>query len=100
LPSTIETLGRQLGNQGLQIWAVNLQEPRERVAAWVRERGLTVRVLLDANGTAARAYQVRGTPTVVLVDRGGRLVARGVGARPWAGDKGLALLRALLGAAP
>ena len=42
------------------------------------------------------AYKVTGTPTVVLIGRNSRLVGRAVGSRDWAGEKGRALLKALL----
>ena len=79
--------------------AINIQEGREKVAAWVRDKGVTVRVLLDRDGAVAAAYRVTGTPTVIVVGRDGRMVARAVGPRDWRGDKGSALIKALLAAA-
>ncbi len=96
MPSTIESLHRKFKGQGLAIWAVNIQEPREHVAEWVKQKGLTVAVLLDAGGAVTQAYRVTGTPTVVLVDRAGRLVGQAVGSRDWDTDKGHALIAALL----
>lgn len=96
MPSTIESVHRRFEGQGLAIRAVNLQEPRGHVAEWVKRKGLTVPVLLDADGAVTEAYRVFGTPTVVLVDRSGRLVGRGVGGRDWSGDRGRALITALL----
>jgi hypothetical protein len=79
--------------------AINIREGREKVAAWVRDKGVTVRVLLDRDGAVTAAYRVTGTPTVVLVGRDGGMVARAVGPRDWRGDKGRALIKALLAAA-
>jgi peroxiredoxin len=98
LPSTIEQVQRDWRGQGVTVLAVNIQESRERVAAWVREKKLSVRVLLDRDGAVTAAYRVTGTPTVVLIGRDGRMVARGVGMREWAGDRGRALIKALLAA--
>jgi hypothetical protein len=53
-------------------------------------------VLLDPNGDVARSYAIAYTPTVFLIDRDGRLVAKSVGVRAWTGDKGRAVLRALI----
>jgi hypothetical protein len=61
----------------------------------VRTRGLTFPVLLDESGAVARMYRVRATPTVVLVDRRGQLVARTVGDRDW-DTEGRDLIAALL----
>jgi hypothetical protein len=63
----------------------------------VKDKGVTSTVLLDTDGSVTGAYRVTGTPTVVLIDRAGRQVARAVGMRPWTGDKGRALVAALLG---
>ena len=50
----------------------------------VTDRGYTARVLIDATGdTTGRVYGVFGPPTTYLIDREGRLVARGVGPRDW-----------------
>jgi peroxiredoxin len=96
LPSTIEALHREFQDRGLVILAVSVQEPRDRVVAWVKERGLQVPVLLDTDGAVAQAYRATGTPTFVLMDPRSQLVGRGVGARDWTGEPGRALIQALL----
>jgi Redoxin len=62
----------------------------------VKRRKVTATVLLDPNGAVARGYAIAYTPTVFLIDRDGRLVAKSVGVRAWTGDKGRAVLRALI----
>ena len=99
MPSTIETIHRELHDQGLTILAINLGESRAVVAPWVEQRHLTFPILLDESGAVAGAYRVRGTPTVVLVDRQGRLLGRTVGSREW-DTEGRPLLAALLAARP
>jgi thiol-disulfide isomerase/thioredoxin len=96
LPSTIERVHQELRNQGLVVLAINLSEKRDVVAAFVRSRGVTATVLLDANKEAEKSYQIAYTPTVFLVDRQGKLVGKAIGERLWAGEQGLALLRRLL----
>jgi AhpC/TSA family protein len=96
LPSTIEQIHRELRGEGLVVLAVNLGEKRDLVAAWVKSRGVTSMVLLDANKEAEKSYQIAYTPTVFLVDRQGRLVGKAIGERQWAGEQGKALLRRLL----
>jgi len=78
------------------VLAINLAEPRDVLAAWVKGRNVTSTVLLEPTGAVARSYGVAHTPTVFLVDRHGRLVGKAIGTRQWTGDKGQALLRALL----
>ena len=99
MPSTIETIHREFRDQGLVVLAINLGEPRAVVAPWVEQRHLTFPILLDEGGAVAGAYRVRGTPTVVLVDRQGRLLGRTVGSREW-DTEGHPLLAALLAARP
>ena len=96
MPSTIEHVYRELKDEGLVVLAINLAQKRDLVAEWVKSRGVTSTVLLDANKEAEKAYQVAYTPTVFLVDRQGRLVGKAIGERQWAGGQGLALLRRLL----
>jgi hypothetical protein len=96
LPSTIERLHGAYASRGLTVLAVNTGEEHARVARWVKEHGVTSRVLLDPDGAGRRSYRVTGTPTVILVGRDGRLVGRAVGPRNWMGEEGRALFEALL----
>ena len=96
LPSTIESLQRRYRDQGLTVLAVNFEERREKVSAWVRARGLSMPVLLDADGDVSGDYRVTATPTAVLLDREGRVVGRAVGTRPWTGARARPLWDALL----
>lgn len=78
------------------VLAVDIQEPADQVASWVRARKMSMPVLLDTEAEVASAWRVTATPTVFLVGRDGRLVARGVGNRPWTEPAGRALLDALV----
>ena len=96
MPSTIEQVHQEFKDQGLTILAINLGEDKDELAAWVKRRKVTTTVLLDPNADVARSYAIAYTPTVFLIDRDGRLVAKSVGVRSWTGDKGRAVLRALI----
>jgi peroxiredoxin len=76
--------------------AVNIQESPSTVAAWSRERKVTVPILLDPDGEVTRQYGVIATPTAFLIDREGRLLGRVVGPRAWASPEGQALIAGLL----
>jgi hypothetical protein len=95
LPS-IDGLQADFGKDGLTILLVNIAEPRDTVAQVVAVRGYTARVLLDPDGRASEAYQLQATPTVYLIGRGGLLLGRAIGPRPWTQASGRALLAALL----
>jgi peroxiredoxin len=96
LPSAIADVQREFKEQGLVIYAVSIKEPRDTVAAWTKKVNLGFPVLLDEEGTAARAWRIQSTPTVFLIDRRGRVVGRAVGTKSWSSPAGRSLLKALL----
>ena len=98
MPSTVEPLHREASPRGLSILAVNLQEGRSTVAAWAGESNVTIPILLDTDGDVSTRYGVIATPTVVLIDRQGRLLGRVVGPRDWSSPAGKALIAGLLSA--
>ena len=97
MPSTITQVQRELKGKGLVVLAVSISEKRETVATWVARVGLPFPVFLDEEGVVHRAWRVRSTPTVYLVDRQGRVVGTTVGTKAWTSPAGRALFAALLG---
>ena len=95
MPSTIEKLSRDRAGQKFAVLLVDIKEQPVQVAAWVKARGITAPVLLDEDGAVTGAYRVTATPTVFLIGRDGRLVARGSGTRPWNNPASRQLLDAL-----
>ena len=80
---------------------MNFREDPAQVGKVAQERGYVAPVLLDRSGdVAGRLYGVWGPPTVYVLDRQGRLVARAVGARNWSQAAARQLLLALLDASP
>ncbi len=61
----------------LRILALDYKESPKEVNAFIRAKGVTYRVLLDADGAVARTYGVVGIPTYILIDRGGAIAYRG-----------------------
>lgn len=100
MPSTVESLHRELSPRGLSVVAVNIQESRSTVAAWAREKNVTIAIMLDTDGEATRQYGVIATPTAFLIDREGRLIGRTVGPRDWASPVGKAVIAGLLAGQP
>ena len=98
MPSTIEKVYRERKAQPFIVLAINIQESAPRVREWVTARGLTMPVLLDSDGAVTGAYRVTATPTVVLIGRNGKMVARASGTRQWDTGPGRALLDALVAA--
>ena len=97
----VNRLYSELKGRGLEVLLVSFREDPARVAKAAQERGYVAPVLLDRSGdVAGRLYGVWGPPTVYVVDRQGRLVARAVGARNWSQPAARQLLVALLDASP
>ena len=96
MPSAIEQVHREYAERGLAVLAINIQEEPEVVAAWVRDKKVTMPVLLDPPGRASRAYSITATPTVIVVSREGRLIARGAGTKAWTSPRARAFLDLLL----
>jgi hypothetical protein len=93
------TLYEQYRARGLEVLLIGFREPRELVQRVVKERGYTALVLFDHTGDVSSvAYGVFGPPTMVLVDRQGRLLARAVGPRDWASPAARKLIEELLAA--
>ena len=96
MPSTIEQVHQEYKDRGLVVLPISIEEGRRKVAGWAPARSLTVPLLLDPEGVVSGAYRITATPTVFLIGRDGRLVARGTGTKPWTSAEGRALLHHLL----
>ncbi len=70
---------QSVGPQGLQVLAVNFDEPAAVVQAFQDELGLTFPLLLDPGAVVQRLYRVVGYPTSYWIDRDGQVAAMHVG---------------------
>ncbi|MBI2166901.1 MAG: TlpA family protein disulfide reductase [Candidatus Omnitrophica bacterium] len=61
----------------LQILAVNVQEPAERVRAFAEKEGIRYPVVLDQEAEVAVQYGLVGVPASILIARGGRILYYG-----------------------
>ncbi len=67
----LQATHREIGDK-LVIIGVNMtSQDGGDVEAFLREFGVTYPVVLDPDGTAARAYNILGLPTSVFIDRNG-----------------------------
>ena len=60
--------------RGLVVVNIDIGEPKSRVARFAEQHKLPYRVLLDEDGRVAEAYEIRGVPSLVLMDGKGRMV--------------------------
>jgi thiol-disulfide isomerase/thioredoxin len=84
MPRVIET-HRKFAPRGLETVAVAVrQDEAEKVAAFAHEHALPFEVVYDASGEIAREFgKVRVTPTIFILDREGRVLAKAVGNPDW-----------------
>lgn len=70
VPHLVE-LQKKYGDKGLKILAVDIDEPRDLVNEFIKEKGINYTVLLDEGGQVAETYNVSGIPTNILFDKKG-----------------------------
>jgi peroxiredoxin len=97
MPS-MERLYAKLHGSGLEILAIDLQEPKDTVQKFVKDNALTFTVLLDPKGAVGGAWGAQSIPTTYLIDRKGGILARAIGAREWDSPDMVALFEAILAA--
>jgi thiol-disulfide isomerase/thioredoxin len=95
MPS-LQALAQQHGSDPLVVLAVNFKEAAPTVERFVQRNAITLPVLLDGQGTAARAWGANVFPTTVLISADGRVKAVVRGALDWAGPQADALVSPLL----
>ena len=76
---------------------VDVGEDRATVERVVRQRGYDVPVLVDEEAKSMHVFDVRPTPTVVLLGRQGALLGTAIGPQAWSAPAGRTLVEALLG---
>jgi peroxiredoxin len=86
MPS-MQVLYDSLGNDSFEIVAIDLQESRKAVQAFVDEFEFTFPVLLDSSGRVGSQYGARSIPTTYLIDTEGRAIGFFIGSRSWEGPE-------------
>jgi len=61
-------------NKGLEVVNVGVQESQKKMAKFSSRYGLPYRVLLDESGIVSGIYEIRGVPSLVLVDQKGYIL--------------------------
>jgi thiol-disulfide isomerase/thioredoxin len=96
MPS-LERLRSQLGER---IAVLGVSEDRgggKAVEPFIAKLGLTsIKIYIDPKSAVGRAFEVRGLPTSLLIDRDGKLVGRVEGAAEWDSPKIMAILEPFL----
>lgn len=63
----------ELEKSGVELLAINVQEPAEKIKNYIKNYALTFKVLLDKDALVGDAYNIFGVPTYVLIDKAGNV---------------------------
>lgn len=66
-----------LVKDSIELLAVNVGEPRQRVANYAKRYVLSFEVLLDPESFVAQAYDIMGVPTYFAINKSGEVVSTG-----------------------
>ncbi len=69
----LQRLSERYTPAGLQVLAVNYREPSDTVRRFISTTAMTLPVLLDTDGAAAKSLGIGIFPTTLVVDRRGRI---------------------------
>lgn len=96
MPS-LEALSKTLAPKDIAVLPLSSDRGgADAVAAWFQGHGISgLPVLLDPKGAMARAFQARGIPTTVIINKSGAIVGRLEGAANWASPDAAALVASL-----
>jgi len=92
----MDQLYQTLRQRPFVLWAVAMQEDRDKVAPFIDKHRFQFTILLDRDGAVSTRYKLRGLPTTYLIDCRGNTVGWSVGPQEWTRDAVRLLLTALL----
>lgn len=95
LPS-LELLAQRHEGDGVDVLAVNFRETDGALRRFLDRNSLSLPVLRDADGGAAKAWQVRIFPTTVVIGRDGRAAFTVTGECDWGGADARAWMAAVV----
>jgi peroxiredoxin len=95
MPS-MEALYQRFRTKDIAFLAVDIQEDRNTVSAFMQEFSLTFPALLDGSGRISAQYGIRSIPTTLIIDRDGYIIASVIGSRDWNTPEVAAALELLL----
>ena len=71
---SFNTLYPQLQKEGIEVLAIDVEEPGYKVESFVKEKGLIMKILLDFDAKVAKDYSVMGVPAFFLINKQGNIV--------------------------
>lgn len=92
---TLQQIADFYGPDKLLVLAINFKEPAARAIQFAKATGLTLPVLLDADGKMAGQWGVKVFPTTLTLDSRGRPRQRVQGELDWTGSAAEKLIAGL-----
>jgi thiol-disulfide isomerase/thioredoxin len=93
---TLQQVADFYGPDKLLVLAINFKEPAARALQFAKTTGVTLPVLLDLKGEAARRWGVKVFPTTLMMDSASRPRLRVKGEVDWTGPSAEKLIAGLL----
>ncbi|MES2363615.1 MAG: TlpA disulfide reductase family protein [Pseudomonadota bacterium] len=93
---TLQQVADLYGPDKLLVLAINFKEPAARAIQFAKTTGVTMPVLLDVDGKAARQWGVKVFPTTLTIDSRGRPRQRVQGEVDWTSSAADKLIAGLL----
>jgi len=78
----IESVAERFHDQGVRLYAVNLQEGPQKIHGFLEQHGLDVNVLLDRQGQVGQKYGASSIPMTVIIGKDGKVKSVHVGFSP------------------
>lgn len=73
----LNAMSGRLAENNLEVFAVNVGEPKFRVENYAVKNSIGLKILLDEDSDTAYAYDVLGVPTFIFISRDGYVVSQG-----------------------
>ncbi|CAM3312088.1 TlpA disulfide reductase family protein [Polaromonas hydrogenivorans] len=93
---TLQQMADLYGPEQLLVLAINFKEAPARALQFAKRTGISLPVLLDVDGQAARRWGVKVFPTTLAIDRHGQPRLRVQGEVDWTGKAAEKLIASLL----
>lgn len=72
-----KALYNKYAKSGLKFLYIDINESSKRVTRFAKENSFPYQVLVDPDGGVANDYNIIGVPTIILVDKTGRILSVG-----------------------
>jgi len=70
----MDRIARRYEKQGLVVLGVNAHDPPAKARSYAQQKGLSYPIVIDIGQEAAQSYDVRSLPSLVVIDRDGKVV--------------------------